>query len=215
MPGGNPRRSAPFVINAARDLWRLGAIGVRLGAWAGWTALHPVRRARVWTTKLDATAGMLRAGPLAPPSTLNHQIGPQRQIRLVRLPLEDVRAIAHARGGTVNDVVLTFVTQGLHEMVGRADETHEEMLNALVPVGLATGPTRGMANRVSALLVKLPVGSGDVEHTLAIVSSQTAIGRRSSTRSSWPMPPFGSSNPCRRRHWPLSAGWSSTSLSST
>ena len=169
-----PQDAAPFVVAAARDLWRLGEIGVRAGAWAGWTALHPLRRARMWTTKLDAAAGMLRAGPLAPPSTLNHQIGPERQIRLVRLQLEDVRAIAHARGGTVNDVVLTLVAQGLHEMVGRADGAHEEMFNALVPVGLATGATRGMANRVSALLVKLPVGSGDVEHTLAIVSSQTA-----------------------------------------
>ncbi len=168
-----PQAAAPFVIDAARDLWRLGEIGVRLGAWAGWTALHPLRRARTWNTNLDAAAGIIRAGPLAPPSTLNEQIGPERQIRLVRLPLEDVRAIAHARGGTVNDVVLTLVSQGLHEMVGRADETHEEMFNALVPVGLATGPTRGMANRVSALLVKLPVGSGDVEHTLAIVSAQT------------------------------------------
>ena len=168
-----PQAPAPFVVDAARDLWRLGEIGVRLGAWAGWTALHPLRRARTWTRKLDAAAGMLRAGPLAPPSTLNHQIGPERQIRLVRLPLEDVRAVAHDRGGTVNDVVLTLVAQGLHEMVGRAEETREVMFNALVPVGLAAGPTRGMANRVSALLVKLPVGSGDVERTLEIVSSQT------------------------------------------
>ena len=169
-----PDAPVPFVVDAARDLWRLGEVGVRLGAWAGWTALHPVRRAQMWASKLEGAAGILRSGPLAPQSVLNHQIGPERQIRLVRLRLGDVRAIAHARGGTVNDVVLTLVSHGLHEMVGRGDETHEEMFNALVPVGLATGPDRGMANRVSALLVKLPVGSGDVEHTLAIISSQTA-----------------------------------------
>ena len=169
-----PHAPVPFVLDAARDLWRLGEVGVRLGAWAGWTALHPLRRARGWTTKLDAAAGIVRAGPLAPPSALNHQIGPVRQIRLVRLQLEDVRAIGHARGGTINDVILTLVTQGLHDMMDRGDDTHEEMFNALVPVGLATGPARGMANRVSALLVKLPVGSDDVERTFATISSQTA-----------------------------------------
>ncbi len=168
-----PEASVPFLVDASRDLWRLGGIGVRLVAWAGWTAIHPLRRARIWTTKLDATAGMLRAGPLAPASTLNQQIGPERRIRLVRLPLEDIRAIAHARGGTVNDVVLTLVAQGLHEMLGRASGTQEEVFNALVPVGLSTGPTRGMANRVSGLLVKLPVGSGDAEQTFAAISSQT------------------------------------------
>jgi len=169
-----PRARAPFVVDAARDLWRLGGIAARLGAWAGWTALHPLRRAGAWTTKLEATAGMLRVGPLAPPSPLNHQNGPERQVRLVRLPLDDVRAVAHARGGTVNDVVLTLVNQGLHEMVGRADGSDDESLNALVPVGLANGPARGMANRVSGLLVKLPVRCGDAEQTLAVISSQTA-----------------------------------------
>ncbi len=105
-----PQAPVPFVVDAARDLWRLGEIGVRFGTWAGWTALHPLRRAGTWTTKLDAAAGMLRAGPLAPPSPLNYQIGPGRRIRFIRLPLEEVRAVAHARGGTVNDVVLTLVT---------------------------------------------------------------------------------------------------------
>ena len=76
------------------DLWRLGAIGVRLGAWAGWTALHPFDAARMWSTKLNAAAGMLRAGPLAPPSPLNRQIGPSRQIRVGSIP---ARGRAHHR----------------------------------------------------------------------------------------------------------------------
>ena len=168
-----PQAPVPFVVDAARDLWRLGEIGVRLGAWAGWTALHPLRRARTWTTKLNAAAGMLRAGPLAPPSPLNHQIGSDRQIRFVRLPLDDVRAVAHARGGTVNDVVLTLVTQGLREMVGQTTGADEVVFNALVPVGLAPGPARGMANRISGLLVKLPVGTSDAQQILAAISSQT------------------------------------------
>ena len=63
-----------------------------------------------------------------------------------------------------------------------------EVFDALVPVGLATGPTRGMANRVSGLLVKLPVGSGDVEQTFA-TSLHRPEGRRKHTRSWWPCRP--------------------------
>jgi WS/DGAT/MGAT family acyltransferase len=172
-PEWRPDIPAPFVVNATRDLWRLGEIGVRVGAWAGWSALHPLRRARLWSTKLGAVAGMLNAGLLAPPSPLNQQIGAERQIRLVRLPLEDVRTVAHERGGTVNDVVLTLVTHGLRKMVGSDGWNNEETMNALVPVGLATGPNRGIANHVSALLVKLPVGSPDAEQTFETISAQT------------------------------------------
>lgn len=168
-----PDAPAPFVIDAARDLCRLGNIGVRLGAWAGWSALHPMQRAQLWSTKVGAVARMLRAGPLAPRSPLNQQIGAERQIRLVRLPLDYVREIAHERGGTVNDVVLTLVTYGLHKMDAGLSGWNHESMNALVPVGLAVGANRGMANQVSALLVKLPVGSGDVEHTFATIASQT------------------------------------------
>jgi WS/DGAT/MGAT family acyltransferase len=170
----HPQGPVPFVVGAARDLWHLGEIGVRLGVWAGETALHPFRRVRGWTAKLGAATAIVRDGPFAHPSPLNHWIGPERQIRLVQFPLDDVRSVAHARGGTVNDVVLTLVTQGLHRMLGESAGAEGELLNALVPVGLATGPTRNMANHVSAYLVKLPVGSGDAEHTLATIISETA-----------------------------------------
>ncbi len=168
-----PDAPVPFVVDAARDLWQLGEIGVRVSAWAAWSALHPLRRARQWSTKLGAAARLLSAGPLAPPSPLNQQIGAERRVRLVRLPLEDVRKIAHDRSGTVNDVVLTLVTHGLHKMVASSGWNHEETMNALVPVGLAAGPNRGIGNQVSALLIKLPVGSGDAEQTFVTISAQT------------------------------------------
>ena len=84
-----------------------------------------------------------------------------------------MRTIAHTWGATVNDVLLTLVNHGLHKMIGQADWAQPEVFNALVPVGLAIGPTRGMENQVSALLVKLPVGSDDAEHNLETISSRT------------------------------------------
>ncbi len=58
-------------------------------------------------------------------------------------------------------------------MLVRVAGADEEVFNALVPVGLDTGPARGMANRISGLLVKLPVATSDAEQTLAAISSQT------------------------------------------
>jgi hypothetical protein len=47
-------------------------------------------------------------------------------------------------------------------------------MNALVPVGLAAGPNRDIGNQVSALIIKLPVGSGDAEQTFVTISAQTS-----------------------------------------
>ena len=50
---GNPRAPLPFLINAGRDLWRLGEVGVRLGAWVGGPRCTPSGALRVWSTKVD------------------------------------------------------------------------------------------------------------------------------------------------------------------
>ena len=72
----------------------------------------------------------------------------------------------------MNDVVLTLVCHGLHRLMandGALDSSAE--VQALVPVGLATGLGRGLGNRVSALLVRLPVGKSDPASNLVTIAS--------------------------------------------
>ena len=173
-PGAWRAEAPPSALNkASRDLSRLAEMPVRVLAWGGWTALHPVRRSRAWANKAAAVTSLLRTGLIAPRSPLNKRISAEREVHVVRLNLDQVRDVAHGHAATVNDVILTLVARGLHDLLvkrGTLEEGAE--LQALVPVGLEVGPERGLGNRVSALFVRLPVGSDDPMTTLRIVSSE-------------------------------------------
>src|SRR5262249_45095664 len=68
-----------------------------------------------------------------------------------------------AFGGTVNDVVLAAVTRGVRDLLAGRDELHaDEVVRSLVPVSVRAEGERGVLNnRVSAVLVNLPVGEPD------------------------------------------------------
>ncbi len=120
---------------------------------------------------LTATAGVLR--PL-PASSLTGSIGPHRTWSTAYVHLSDVKAIRSARGGTVNDVVLTLVSGGLRELLQSRDEDVDgRSIRALVPVSVRRPGERGTYNnRVSAMFAELPVGVGDPADRLASVRAQ-------------------------------------------
>jgi diacylglycerol O-acyltransferase / wax synthase len=157
-----PDAAASVVDGVARDLLRMGELSLRFASWSAWTLLHPVRSARGCITKVAALTSVVRGGLIAPHSTPRGNIGPEREVHVVRLDLDEVRHIAHAQGATINDVVLTIVSHGLHCLLASHDDLDPETaVQALIPVGLDAGPGRGIANRVSAFFVRLPVGISD------------------------------------------------------
>lgn len=163
----------PALFGATSDVLRLAEIPLRCLGWGAWTALHPFRRSRTLITKATAMASVVRGGLIAPHSLLNGGIGPERAFHVLRLSLNEVREVAHAHGTTVNDVVLTVVSQGLHRLMakdGTLDQGAE--VQALVPVSLSADPAgRDLGNRVSALFVRLPVGRDDPLSALGTVAS--------------------------------------------
>jgi diacylglycerol O-acyltransferase / wax synthase len=96
---------------------------------------------------------------LAPPSSLNQQIGAKRRYRVIRRSLDETRQTAHALGGTVNDLILSAVSAGLQELVSsRHERLHGAHLHALVPVSMRSDQEHGeLGNRVAALVVPLPM----------------------------------------------------------
>ncbi len=119
-----------------------------------------------------AAAGALTAARAmvhpAGASPLSVEPGEQRRLALARTRLEDYRQVRAVHGGTVNDVVLATVTGALRgwllfrgEMV-RPSTT----VRALVPLGVADDS----GERVTALLVDLPVGEADPVVRLARLS---------------------------------------------
>ncbi len=85
-------------------------------------------------------------------------VGPKRQLRWMKRPLLEIREIRRALGGTINDVVLTVVS----EAVARYLEAHGErvegqQLRIMCPVNVRTEGQQGaLGNQVSAIFPMLP-----------------------------------------------------------
>ena len=105
-------------------------------------------------------AGVTAARP-APVSPLNVVIGAQRRFATVASDLDDYRRIRKAHGGTINDVVLASIAGGLRAWLLTRGEgvSTATIVRAMVPVSVQDEDGSGPAgNRVSSLLVDLPVG---------------------------------------------------------
>jgi WS/DGAT/MGAT family acyltransferase len=122
-------------------------------------------------------AGLARsAARLLQPSagSLNGPIGPHRRWCWATAQLDDVKKIRVALGGTVNDVVLASVTHGFRELLeSRGELTQSTVVRSAVPVSLRATDQRGeLNNRVSAMLVNLPVGEPDPLRRLFLLRDQ-------------------------------------------
>ena len=135
----------------------------------------------------------------APPSPLNVRIGPHRRFTWAQGDLEQFKAIKHALGGTVNDVVLAAVAGALARHLQRHRElAPNTVLRAMVPVSIRADVERGaLGNRVAAMWATLPVGEPDPLARLAAISremrtvkdSGQAVGARALTELTGFAPP--------------------------
>jgi diacylglycerol O-acyltransferase / wax synthase len=119
---------------------------------------------------------MVTRESIAPRTSINARTGRHRLLSVVRVPLADVKTIRRAFGGTVNDVVLAGVGGGLNYLLeSRGDDVYDLRLRVLVPVSVRSDDQRGaLGNKVSAMLVSLPVGAAHPAERLNEISAQTA-----------------------------------------
>ncbi len=85
-------------------------------------------------------------------------VGPTRKLRWMKRPLSEIREIRRGLGGTINDVVLTVVSEAvaryLKEHDERVDGAH---LRIMCPVNVRTEGQQGaLGNQVSAIFPMLP-----------------------------------------------------------
>ena len=157
------------------------AVVSRLAALA--TALRHVPNApgAVRAAGRDAAATRAALAHSAPVTSLDHPIGPGRQLAVIRRPLEQVKRAGHAHGATVNDVVLTAVAGGLHELlVGRGEPVEGLELRVSVPVG-APGRARN-AGGSTPMVLPLPVGHLDPVSRLSRIAAVTRAAKASRDR---------------------------------
>ncbi len=112
--------------------------------------------------------------PVAP-SSLIGPIGPHRRWSWAEVRLADVKAVRASLGGTVNDVVLTLITNGFRELLrSRGEEiASDAVVRTMVPVSVRRRGERGVYNnRVSAVFAGLPVGLIDPIRRLATIRAE-------------------------------------------
>ena len=172
-PPWRPDASPPPWHAALDDLLRLAELPVRWAKWYGQSIVHPIRRTREAAELVGAFSTLATAKIFAPRSSLNSAITQSRSVTFVRLPFEEVHDVARFFDVTINDVLLTVVAGGLRDLLmSRSELTENAELQVLVPVGLVNAEGRGLANDVSALFVRLPIGTDDPVTVLRTVSAE-------------------------------------------
>jgi diacylglycerol O-acyltransferase / wax synthase len=106
---------------------------------------------------------------------LTGPIGPHRVWSWAAVRLSDVKAVRAALGGTVNDVVLTIISNGFRELLeSRGEEVGaDDVVRTMVPVSVRRRGEKGVYNnRVSAVFARLPVGLEDPVQRLEVIRAQ-------------------------------------------
>jgi WS/DGAT/MGAT family acyltransferase len=120
-------------------------------------------------------AGVVHAVRSVFPPASNTRAGPspqgsKRSIVWLESDLASAHAIGAAASAKVNDVVLATVSGALSRYVARRGESTSRVFRALVPVSTHGPADRDLDNKVSALLVPLPIAEPDPRARLRIVS---------------------------------------------
>jgi len=156
-----------FTICTALRTWGTRLFGVtRLLA-------HPLRTARDIRHVVSGAKRLWYRQPHQSTSLVG-PIGTTRSWRHFDVQLTDVRSIQQSLGGTINDAVLSAVTNGFRELLlARGEATVERSVTAMVPVSLRLPTERGvMGNRVANVHAQLPIDESDPRQLLQMMSSQ-------------------------------------------
>jgi diacylglycerol O-acyltransferase / wax synthase len=141
-------------------------------------ALRDLASPTEWVRRTDAVSAAIldltRQATARTASGLNGPLGRRRRWAWTATDLPTVRRIARRLGGSANDVVLGAITAGLRDLLAGRDElTDRLVVRTLVPVSVRRRSERGqVGNRITTVLVDLPVGEPDPLTRFATVQRQ-------------------------------------------
>lgn len=159
----------------AHDLGRRTVAPLHLAANGIGVLRHPVGVGRDVAHYAAALSSVVTWQSIAPSLSLNAPTGEGRQVAFVRQPLDDLHKLAGHFGVAINDLLLTAVAGGVRSLLSaRGERIEERTVQVLVPVGADHHGDHQLGNRVSAMLVRLPIGSADPVDRLRSVSRAEA-----------------------------------------
>lgn len=180
-PRPRPFSAAPEPSLAERALATV-AERARFGRAAGSLALKTLANPGVAGEGVEALRRLGSAlepiAGAAPRTALNRRVGRRRSVAFAELPLTAAKELGREHGATVNDVVLATAALALGRYLRRAGECHP-WLRTLVPVSTRPDGTHAeLGNRVSFVMVELPVGERSPAAALEEVTRQMREHKR-------------------------------------
>ena len=146
--------------------------------------LHPFRTLRRARDAWPAVRELFAEEP-ADRTSLDRTVGPGRRLAVIRTDLEEVKRVAHAHGGTVNDVLLAATQGGLRELLrSRGEPTEDTTVRVYVPISMrhgGDGPQQG--NQIAQMGLPMPLGAADPGERLRRIAIETTA-RKARTRTS-------------------------------
>ena len=110
----------------------------------------------------------------APHTPFNVSIEGRRRFAFADVPLDDVKMVKNALGGTVNDVILALCSGALRSYLLGKGALPDKGLVAMVPISVRTEDEKGaMGNRVSSMLTSLATDVDDPVARLRVISAGT------------------------------------------
>jgi WS/DGAT/MGAT family acyltransferase len=114
-------------------------------------------------------------------------VGPKRKVRWIKKSFADIREIRRQLGGTINDVVLTVVSEAVARYLAAHDEAAEngQYMRIMCPVNVRTEDKKGaLGNEVSAIFPRLPAETLDpVQRLNAVIGETERIKREEEAQS--------------------------------
>lgn len=110
----------------------------------------------------------------APPTPFNGALSPARVVGMADVSFATVKLISEHYGVTLNDVVLAAACGALRNWLETHGGLPERPLVANVPVAVRTGSDAEAGNRISMILIHLPVQTLDPVQRLRAIAAETA-----------------------------------------
>lgn len=113
----------------------------------------------------------------APNLPFNGECSGERRLAWSEFSFSDARAIRTSLGGSVNDVVLTVLSEAVARYVKfHKEETSGKIVRFMVPVSLRQAEKRGaLGNMISILPVEIPLDIEDLPTRIKTVNQKTAV----------------------------------------
>ena len=101
-------------------------------------------------------------------------VGPKRRVNFLKRAFSEIREVRRAFGGTINDVVLTVVSEGMARyLTERKQKVDNKHLRIMCPVNVRTEDQKGaLGNQVSAIFPLLPAWPMSPRSRLAAVCTE-------------------------------------------